>query len=198
MAAGDVAAFVGDDADQLLGVVALHQQAGMDKEILAARDEGVDRILFDQDDVDRFGFDAGRLEDWPSVTSDDMLNFGVADEVQFLATALGGCACRKAHDLHQGQHQGQHQGLRQPTPPATAGYCRLVSRHPAQQRVRLDQTHQLPAHRVAPAEWFSAIVCAHRGRCQQFGCGPRFAVLGFSSGRPRRSDFGPGGVPHRR
>jgi hypothetical protein len=53
MAAGDVAAFVRQHADQLVGRLGPHDQAGIDEDPLAARHEGVERVVLDDHDLDR-------------------------------------------------------------------------------------------------------------------------------------------------
>ena len=58
VAAGDVADLVGDDALHLVGVVGGGDQARMDVDDLAAGDEGVDRPVVDQDDLDVVGPEA--------------------------------------------------------------------------------------------------------------------------------------------
>ena len=55
MAAGDVAAFMRHDADQLVGRLGPHDQAGVDEDALAARDESVERVVLDDHDLDPLG-----------------------------------------------------------------------------------------------------------------------------------------------
>ncbi|MEZ5836861.1 MAG: hypothetical protein R3D03_14180 [Geminicoccaceae bacterium] len=58
MAAGDMTGFMGDHASHLIEALAAHQQAGVDEQVLPARDEGVqprigDRNLRSSPDPDR-------------------------------------------------------------------------------------------------------------------------------------------------
>ena len=52
MAAGDMAAFVRDHADDLIGSLCIHQGAGMDKGTVPIDDEGVEGAVVDDVDVD--------------------------------------------------------------------------------------------------------------------------------------------------
>ena len=62
MAALDMAQLMGDDALQLVHIVRLRDQAAMHPDILAARDEGVDFRIIDDEDLDIVGRHAGRLD----------------------------------------------------------------------------------------------------------------------------------------
>ena len=89
MAAGDVAAFMGDDADDLIGCLGLHQQPGMDEHVLPIHDEGVEGAVVDDMDPDALRPEPRRGEDRLGVGSDQGLGFRVADD------ACGIC-CRRA------------------------------------------------------------------------------------------------------
>ena len=80
MAAGDVAGFVGDDADDLQRIVRLFQHAGIDEDILAAGDEGVQLRAVDQDDVDIVGVQAGGDPDRGAEGSQRLLDLCIAEE----------------------------------------------------------------------------------------------------------------------
>ena len=84
MAAGDVAAFVRHHADQLVGRLGAHDQAGIDEDALAARHEGVERVVLDDHDLDRVGIETGRLPDRHDHGADRVLDLGVADEIESL------------------------------------------------------------------------------------------------------------------
>lgn len=60
-AVGDMAEFVRDDALHLVGVGRRLQQAGMDVDGLFTGDEGVDRIVVDEDDLDVAGLSPAAL-----------------------------------------------------------------------------------------------------------------------------------------
>ncbi len=82
MAAGDVAAFMRQHADQLVGRLGAHDQAGVDEDALAARHEGVERIVLDDHDLDRVGIETGGLPDRHHHGADVVLDFGVADQIE--------------------------------------------------------------------------------------------------------------------
>ncbi len=80
MAAGDVAGFVRDHADHLVGRLGLGQQAGMDEDLHAVGDEGVDALVVDDVDLDREGIEAGRGEDRIGIGAQGRLDLGIADQ----------------------------------------------------------------------------------------------------------------------
>ena len=80
VAAGDVAELVGDHALDLVGVVGGGDQAGMDVDDLAAGDEGVDRLVVDEDDLDVLGPEPGRLDERPRHVAEQRLGLGVAQD----------------------------------------------------------------------------------------------------------------------
>ncbi len=84
MAAGDVAAFVGQHADQLVGRFGPHDQAGIDEDPLAACHESVERVVLDEHDLDAVGIETGRLPDRYDHGADIVLDLGVADEIESL------------------------------------------------------------------------------------------------------------------
>ena len=53
MAAGDVAGLVGEDADDLVRRLGVHERADIDEDLLPVRHEGVERAVVDQDDLGR-------------------------------------------------------------------------------------------------------------------------------------------------
>ena len=77
VAAGDMAAFVRDDADDLVRRLGLHQRAGVDEQA-PSRDEGVEGRIVDQHDADAGAGEARRLEDRPRVVAHQRLDLGVA------------------------------------------------------------------------------------------------------------------------
>jgi len=78
-----VAGFVGDDPDDLAGVGALHQKAGVEEQFLAAGDESVEGGVIDDVNLDRRRIEAGRLEHWRRKNPDGIFDLGVADELEF-------------------------------------------------------------------------------------------------------------------
>ena len=84
MAAGDVAAFVRQHADQLVGRLGPHDQAGIDEDPLATCHEGVERVVLDDHDLDAVGIETGRLPDRHDHGADVVLGLGVADQIESL------------------------------------------------------------------------------------------------------------------
>ena len=52
MAAGDVAALMGDDPDHLIGRLGLHQRAGMHEHVVPVDHEGVEGAIVDEVNAD--------------------------------------------------------------------------------------------------------------------------------------------------
>ena len=77
---GDVPQFVRDDALHLIGAGRRLQQARMDVDGLAARDEGVDRIVVDQDDLDVARRQARRLDQRRGHVGEHRLRLGIAQD----------------------------------------------------------------------------------------------------------------------
>ncbi len=63
MAAGDVAGFVREHADQFVRILSRENEAGVEEDILPARDEGVKRGIIENVNVDVVGIETGRRED---------------------------------------------------------------------------------------------------------------------------------------
>ena len=61
--ADDVAGLVREHADQLIGCRRLHQRAGIDEDVVRIHDEGVERLVVDDDDLDALIAQARDLED---------------------------------------------------------------------------------------------------------------------------------------
>ena len=76
-----MARFVGDHADDLFRIVGSDQEAGIDKEVEAARDERVEAHFGDEVDRDVVGRIAGGRENWLRVGADDIFHFRIADEL---------------------------------------------------------------------------------------------------------------------
>ena len=79
-----MAGFVRQHADQLVGPLGAHQQAGVDEDALAARDEGVERAILHDHDLDRRGIEPGDLPDRRHHGADVVLDLGVADQIDAL------------------------------------------------------------------------------------------------------------------
>ena len=79
MAAGDMAAFVRDHADDLVGGLGFHQRAGMDEHIVPIDDEGVEGAVVDDVDVDGLSAQARGVQDRLGIGADQRFSLGIAD-----------------------------------------------------------------------------------------------------------------------
>jgi hypothetical protein len=105
--AGDVAGFVRDDTDHLVGRVGLHQRAGVYEDVLAIEHEGVEGIVLHNAHLDTPRAEPGRLEQRSGVVAEDVLNLTVADQRQILCRRRG-----NAGDGRNGGETAQHGELR--------------------------------------------------------------------------------------
>ena len=80
MAAGDMAAFMRDDADDLVRRVGLHQRAGMHEHVVPIHHEGVEGAVVDDMDLDILRAEAGGAEDGLGVVADERFGLRVADD----------------------------------------------------------------------------------------------------------------------
>ncbi len=80
MTAGDMAGFVGDHADQLIGRLDPEQEAGEQEDPLAAGDEGIQLVVVDQVDPDRARVQPGGPEHWRRVQTNGMFDLRVPDD----------------------------------------------------------------------------------------------------------------------
>jgi len=74
-----MAGLVGDDADQLAGMIGFHDQAGVEEQIKPLGDEGVQTSIFDQMDLNRIWIDASLLEQWRGVDANGIFDFRIPD-----------------------------------------------------------------------------------------------------------------------
>ncbi len=84
MTAGDMAAFMGHDTDQLVRPLRAHDQASVDEDALATRHEGVERAILDEHDLDTVGVETCCLPDRDREGADRALDLGVANEIEAL------------------------------------------------------------------------------------------------------------------
>ena len=91
MSAGDVAGLVREHADDLVRRLRFHQRAGVDEDAAAVGDEGVERAVVDDDDLDVLLGEPGGAQDRLGVFAQQLLDLGVADDRQ-AAAALARCA----------------------------------------------------------------------------------------------------------
>jgi hypothetical protein len=80
MTAGDMAGFVGDDADDLERIVRLLQRAGVNEDILPAGDEGVELRAVDQNDMDVVRFQPGGDPNRRAECPQRLFDLGVAEQ----------------------------------------------------------------------------------------------------------------------
>ena len=80
VASGDMAGFMGDDALDLAGALAAHEQAGGEKDILSSGNEGIEGCFGDDIDRDRIRVEIGGVEDWRTPETDGSFNLFVADK----------------------------------------------------------------------------------------------------------------------
>ena len=77
--ADDVAGLVREHADQLIGCRRLHQRAGIDEDVARIHDEGVERLVVDDDDLNALIAQARDLEDRRYVFAQQLLDLGIAN-----------------------------------------------------------------------------------------------------------------------
>ena len=63
MAAGEMAGLVREHADDLVRRLGVEQRAGIDEDVAAVHDEGVEGAVVEDDDLDVLLGEAGRLQD---------------------------------------------------------------------------------------------------------------------------------------
>ena len=80
MSAGDMAALVRDDTDQLVGHLGPQNQAGVDEDRLAAGDERIELIVVDQVNPDIAGIEPGRAPNRARHRPNIVLDLGVAQQ----------------------------------------------------------------------------------------------------------------------
>ena len=103
MPAGDMAAFMRHDADQLVRRLGPHDQAGVDEDALATRHESVERVVLDDHDLDAVGIEAGRPPDRHGERADGVLDLGVADEIESLTLLRARGTKRRQREQREGE-----------------------------------------------------------------------------------------------
>ena len=79
MSADDVAALVGEHADELIGRRRLHQRAGIHEDAVRIHDERVEIGIVDDDDLDVLRGESGGLENRRRVVAQQLFDLGVAN-----------------------------------------------------------------------------------------------------------------------
>ena len=79
MAAGEMAGLVREHADDLVRGLGVEQRAGIDEDVAAVHDKGVERAVAENDDPDVLLGKPGGAQDRLRVVAQQLLDFGVAD-----------------------------------------------------------------------------------------------------------------------
>ena len=79
VAAAEVAGFVGDDAEKLVGRVGFHDGAGIDADAQTQRGESIQVVAGDQQVMYAVGVKTGGFQDGPRLGFQETLNLGIAD-----------------------------------------------------------------------------------------------------------------------
>ena len=106
MAAGDMAALMGDDPDHLIGRLGVHQHAGMNEHVMPVDDEGVEGAVVDEMDADVLRAEAGGGEDRLGVDADQRFRFGIADEPGSVHRGRGDQSGREPADESRAEPPG--------------------------------------------------------------------------------------------
>ena len=80
MAAGQMAGFVREHADDFVRRLGVEQRAGVDEDVAAVHDEGVEGAVVEHDHSDVLLGEAGRVQDRRRVIAQQLLDLGVADD----------------------------------------------------------------------------------------------------------------------
>ena len=108
MAAGDVAKLVRDHALQLVDIVGRDDQAGLDIDHLARRDEGVDLVVLEQDDLDAAGVEPGRLDQRLRHVAEQQFSLAVAQDLRAVVPLRG-----RRLDDRESKQQRHHEQARE-------------------------------------------------------------------------------------
>ena len=114
MAAGKMARFVSQDADDLIGRIRLSQGAVVHEDAAAVGNEGVEGGVVDDHDLDILFFETGRAQDRAGVVAQQLLCLGVAQQPR--AALLGLCGPRPRQQRRRGHERGQAASERQAGP----------------------------------------------------------------------------------
>ena len=121
MATGNMAGFVGDDADHLAGMRGPDQQSRIHEQVEAVGDESVQRAVIDQVHADRRRVEPRRREKWRCIDADGIFDLGVADEADALRD-------RRRRRHQQRRERADHSGapaFSHHAQDQAPGHCRL-------------------------------------------------------------------------
>ncbi|MEZ5837843.1 MAG: hypothetical protein R3D03_19305 [Geminicoccaceae bacterium] len=128
---------MGDHASHLIEALAAHQQAGVDEQVLPARDEGVQPRIGDHVDLHRIRIEPGCGEQRVGHAREDPFDLLVADEL------LGNGRLHGKHQRQQGQHQPCPETPR-PRPRAAGPHCDVHGRTGLPTNLGPDKGSKLP------------------------------------------------------
>ena len=80
MSADDMASFVGEDADELIGRFRFHQRAGVDEDVVRIHHESVERSVVDDDDMDVLVGETGDAQNRLRVIAQELFDLGIAND----------------------------------------------------------------------------------------------------------------------
>ncbi|MDH3581731.1 MAG: hypothetical protein OEM91_14035 [Hyphomicrobiales bacterium] len=84
VATGDMSGFMGNDTDDLIGRITLHNRAGVDVNVSAIDDEGIENPTSDYSDRHASAAKPRRLEDRPGIVTQKAFYLSIANERQRL------------------------------------------------------------------------------------------------------------------
>ncbi len=96
-----MAGFMRHHAGDLIGRVQGHQQTGVEEHMLAFGNEGIDRRIIHQMQLDILGHQAGRYQDRVELGPQHTFGFGVADQRYALALRVRGVGQQRQQRDHQ-------------------------------------------------------------------------------------------------
>ena len=110
MAAGKMAGFVRQHADDLVRRFRLHHRAVIDEDAAAVGDEGVEDALVDDHHLDVLLFEARGAQDRPGIVAQQLLGLGIAEDGR-AAVFLRHRGHRRNGERHRRDQRGQLQWL---------------------------------------------------------------------------------------
>ena len=126
MPAHDVSGLVGEDANDLVGRLRLHQRAGIDEDVVRVHHECVERSFVDDDNVDVLVAKAGDFQNRAHVIAQQLLDFGVADDRNAGVGRRFLRSHRDARERHGNSGQQRHGARNWPRAPRLARRCGSV------------------------------------------------------------------------
>jgi len=107
VSAGDVAELVGNNELKLVHIVGPGQEARVDVDVLAARNEGVDFVVVEKDDLNAFVVEVCGLDQRLGDVGEE--SFGLRVTENRWPFVSRDCGPRRGKSKHQRQHQHPHE-----------------------------------------------------------------------------------------